>query len=63
MVTKYISPLVKVETFDLIVEGVGVKPNSEFIKSSNITLDDKVISLLMTNFRLIYQIYMRLVIS
>ncbi|CAM3993819.1 CoA-disulfide reductase [Staphylococcus xylosus] len=31
----------KVETFDLIVEGVGVKPNSEFIKSSNITLDDK----------------------
>lgn len=31
----------KAETFDLIIEGVGVKPNSGFIQSSNITLDDK----------------------
>lgn len=31
----------KIETYDLIIEGVGVKPNSEFIQSSNIHLDDK----------------------
>ncbi|WP_436855287.1 CoA-disulfide reductase [Staphylococcus caeli] len=31
----------KVESYDLIIEGVGVKPNSEFIKSSNVNLDDK----------------------
>lgn len=31
----------KVENYDLIIEGVGVKPNSEFIKNSNVTLDDK----------------------
>ncbi|MCU5745973.1 CoA-disulfide reductase [Staphylococcus sp. SQ8-PEA] len=30
-----------VETYDLIIEGVGVQPNSEFIRSSNIYLDEK----------------------
>ncbi|RIN49658.1 CoA-disulfide reductase, partial [Staphylococcus simulans] len=30
-----------VEAFDLIIEGVGVKPNSGYIKSSSITLDNK----------------------
>ncbi|PTI41922.1 CoA-disulfide reductase [Staphylococcus succinus] len=28
-----------VEHFDLIIEGIGVKPNSDFIKTSNIKLD------------------------
>src|SRR5699024_8616048 len=31
----------KIETYDMIIEGVGVKPNSEFIKSSNVMLDSK----------------------
>ncbi|MFW0760309.1 CoA-disulfide reductase [Staphylococcus cohnii] len=31
----------KVEHYDLIIEGIGVKPNSEFIQSSNVTLDSK----------------------
>ncbi|MDG0843232.1 CoA-disulfide reductase [Staphylococcus equorum] len=31
----------KVESYDLIIEGVGAKPNSAFIESSNVTLDDK----------------------
>ncbi|MDU5337859.1 MAG: CoA-disulfide reductase [Staphylococcus epidermidis] len=31
----------KVENFDLIIEGVGTHPNSQFIKSSNVILDDK----------------------
>ena len=34
----------KVENFDLIIEGVGTHPNSQFIKSSNVILNDKVIS-------------------
>ena len=31
----------KVEDYDLIIEGIGVKPNSAFIESSNVILDDK----------------------
>ncbi len=31
----------KVENFDLIIEGVGTHPNSQFIKSSNVILNDK----------------------
>ncbi|AGZ26347.1 MULTISPECIES: CoA-disulfide reductase [Staphylococcus] len=31
----------KKEQFDIIIEGIGTKPNSEFIKSSNIQIDDK----------------------
>uniref|UniRef100_UPI0016430046 FAD-dependent oxidoreductase n=2 Tax=Staphylococcus TaxID=1279 RepID=UPI0016430046 len=31
----------KVENYDLIIEGVGTQPNSQFIKSSNVILDDK----------------------
>ena len=40
MVMKSHSNLVK-EQFDIIIEGIGTKPNSEFIKSSNIQIDDK----------------------
>ena len=29
------------ETYDIIIEGVGVKPNSEFVQSSNITLNKR----------------------
>ena len=35
------SHLVKLKTFDLIIEGVGTHPNSQFIKSSNVILNDK----------------------
>lgn len=31
----------KQEDYDLIIEGVGVKPNSEFLKDSGLQLDDK----------------------
>jgi len=31
----------KVEHYDLIIEGIGVKPNSSFIKASNVQLDDQ----------------------
>ncbi|KRG09010.1 CoA-disulfide reductase [Staphylococcus sp. NAM3COL9] len=31
----------KVEDYDLIIEGIGVKPNSSFIESSNVILNDK----------------------
>lgn len=29
------------EDFDIIIEGVGTHPNSKFIESSNVALDDK----------------------
>lgn len=29
------------EDYDIIIEGIGTKPNSEFIKSSNVQLDEK----------------------
>ncbi|GAA6826612.1 CoA-disulfide reductase [Helicobacter pylori] len=28
-------------TYDIIITGVGIKPNSDFVKSSNVQLDDK----------------------
>src|SRR5699024_4721268 len=31
----------KVKHYDLIIEGIGVKPNSSFIKASNVQLDDQ----------------------
>lgn len=31
----------KVESYDMIIEGVGIKPNSDFIASSSIQLDDQ----------------------